>query len=748
MKKLLLFFFLPVICYGQGDQTIINVPINATGGTFQAILHLPNDYGTASTAYPLLVFLHGLGEGGPSPASIYTSSTAGGPAYFIAQGVFPTSFVNPKDGNSYKYIVVSPQANPEGVEGSTTAQELDYVLTYLYSHYRVDTSRVYLTGLSDGGESVLEYLGAEMVNGGNFEFFHPTHHVAAIVPMSENGSALLFQQEADSIVDQGVGSWGFGSTDEQGANTLQLANYCNALKAGSMITTSYAGGHCCWGQFYDPTFTQNGMSIYQWMLQFTRAPNVPLVTTPTANAGTAQTLQLPISQIRLIGTESTDQNGTIAKYSWTQQSGPSKAVIDSASAASTTVTGLSAGVYVFALTITDNTGKTSTATVQVTVDVSLPAVVGLSLPGKIEAANFNSSHSVGTQTTTDAGGGQNVDDIGLGSWMDYTVNVTAAGTYTFNFRLSTLDSGARFQVRTATGAVLATIQVPVTGGWQNWVTFAATITLPAGSQTLQLYSSAAAPWNINWIEVTSGGLPTKAVPGQISAASYSSMNSVATQTTSDAGGGLNVGWMVLGSWMDYAVNVATAGTYTVNFRLATIENGGVFQVRNASGTVLTTVQVPNTGGWGSWTTVSAKVSLPSGNQTLQLYSSAGATWNINWMQFALSSMSTQTAIQSITGLASDSALIASNTTDSVTDALILYPNPATTTFAVQVNNSLTGTMIIQVIDAAGTVHQVQVLQKDQLYALINMSAANLSAGIYFIRVQIGAWSEIKKLIKY
>jgi len=352
MKKLLLILFFPVICYGQGDQTIINVPINATGSTFQAILHLPNDYGTTTTAYPLLIFLHGLGEGGPNPASIYTSSTAGGPAYFIAQGVFPASFVNPKDGKSYKYIVVSPQANPQGVEGSTTAQELDYVLTYLYAHYRVDQTRVYLTGLSDGGETVVEYMGEEMTNSGNFTMFHRTHSIAAIVPMSENASAALLQQEADSIVSENVGAWGFGSTDEQGQNTLQLSQYCNRLKPGSMIFTSYSGGHCCWGQFYDPTFTQNGMSIYQWMLQFTNGASTAgaaVATTPTANAGTAQTVQLPTSQATLSGAASTVTNGTVAAYSWSQQSGPSSADINSPKAASTVVTGLTAGVYVFAL---------------------------------------------------------------------------------------------------------------------------------------------------------------------------------------------------------------------------------------------------------------------------------------------------------------------------------------------------------------------------------------------------------------
>ncbi|HEV3327195.1 MAG TPA: carbohydrate-binding protein, partial [Puia sp.] len=580
MKRLLLFLFIPAICYGQGDQTIIPVPINATGGTFQAILHLPDDYGTTTTGYPLLIFLHGLGEGGSNPSTIYTSSTAGGPAYFIAQGAFPASFVNPKDGKSYKYIVVSPQANPIGVEGSTTAQELDYILTYLYAHYRVDTSRVYLTGLSDGGESVVEYIGGEMTNGGNFTMFHRTHSVAAIVPMSENASAALFQQEADSIVSEKLGAWGFGSTDVQGQNTMQLAWYTNKIKAASMITTSYSGGHCCWGQFYDPSFTQSGMSIYQWLLQFTHGASAlppstppPPTTTPTANAGTALTVQLPTSQTTLSGAASTVTNGTIAAWSWTQQSGPATAVINSPKAESTVVSGLSAGVYVFTLTITDNTGKTSSATVQVTVNAAA-GTSGASIPGKIEAESYTSSIGVKTETTADAGGGLDVGWINLGDWMDYPVNVAAAGNYTVNFRVATAEGGASFQLRTGTGTVLATIPVPNTGGWQNWVTLSAVVTLSAGSQTLQLYSNSVAGWNINWMLFSTSTQGTRSVAGQASA--------------------------------------------------------------------------------------------------------------------------------------SDSALVAPNPMG--TDVLVLYPNPAKSSFTVQVNNALTGTLMIQVIDVTGRIRQVQALQ--------------------------------------
>src|SRR6185312_4727022 len=99
--------------------------------------------------------------------------------------------------------------------------------------------------------------------------------------------------------------------------------------------------------------------------------NVP----PTANAGTDQTITLPTSQVTLTGS-GTDSDGSIGSYSWSKVSGGT-ATITSASSATTTVTGLAAGVYVFRLTVTDNSGATGTDDVQVTVNIP-PIIIGTS----------------------------------------------------------------------------------------------------------------------------------------------------------------------------------------------------------------------------------------------------------------------------------------------------------------------------------------------------------------------------------
>lgn len=79
---------------------------------------------------------------------------------------------------------------------------------------------------------------------------------------------------------------------------------------------------------------------------------------PVVNAGTDKTLILPINSVPLSGSAS-DSDGTIASIQWTQSSGPATAIISSPTTASTTVSALVQGTYVFRLTATDNLGLTA-----------------------------------------------------------------------------------------------------------------------------------------------------------------------------------------------------------------------------------------------------------------------------------------------------------------------------------------------------------------------------------------------------
>jgi len=73
-----------------------------------------------------------------------------------------------------------------------------------------------------------------------------------------------------------------------------------------------------------------------------------------------------------------------------------------------------------------------------------------------------------------------------------------------------------------------------------------------------------------------------------------------------------------GEWLNYTVNVATSGTYVISFSVASQGVGGAFHVNfngvNATGEL----QIPNTGFWQTWQTLSTVVNLSAGQKVMQV----------------------------------------------------------------------------------------------------------------------------------
>lgn len=263
-------------------------------------------------------------------------------------------------------------------------------------------------------------------------------------------------------------------------------------------------------------------------------------------------------------------------------------------------------------------------------ELNATAASGMAIPGIVQAENYTQQSGVQKQATEDTGGGENVGWIETGDWMDYNVNVAAAGTYLVQYRVASVNAGGSIQLRSG-ATTLATTAVPATGGWQMWQTINATVTLPAGAQTLRVYA-ATGGFNLNWAQfsaITASGIT---LPGIVQAENYTQQSGVQKQATQDTGGGENVGWIDTGDWMDYDVNALTAGTYTVQYRVSSPSTAGKIQLKKGA-TILATTSVPATGGWQTWQTITATVSLSAGPQTIRLQASTGG-FNLNWIQFA------------------------------------------------------------------------------------------------------------------
>ena len=130
--------------------------------------------------------------------------------------------------------------------------------------------------------------------------------------------------------------------------------------------------------------------------------------------------------------------------------------------------------------------------------------ITFSVPGIIEAEQFSNMNGIQIETSTDSGGGTggglNIGYVDPGDWLEYNIDVQAAGTYTIEYRLASLPGSSGFRVF-ADGVQIDQQFVPSTGGWQSWITRTDSVYLNAGPQTLR-FDAVGREWNLNWIRLT------------------------------------------------------------------------------------------------------------------------------------------------------------------------------------------------------------------------------------------------------
>ena len=131
-----------------------------------------------------------------------------------------------------------------------------------------------------------------------------------------------------------------------------------------------------------------------------------------------------------------------------------------------------------------------------------------------------------------------------------------------------------------------------------------------------------------------GGSCTNTIqPITIQAENFSNMFGVMTESTSDVGGGTNVGYIHTGDWMSYSdVVLPSTGAYKVEYRVASLSGSGSLQLEKAGGIpVYGGISIPATGGWQNWVTVSHTVNLNAGPNGFGIKATTGG-WNLNWFR--------------------------------------------------------------------------------------------------------------------
>jgi len=168
--------------------------------------------------------------------------------------------------------------------------------------------------------------------------------------------------------------------------------------------------------------------------------------------------------------------------------------------------------------------------------------------------------------------------------------------------------------------------------------------------------------NANVAQTPYGGTAW-AIPGKIEAENYDNggegvafhdltsanqggqyRTSEAVDIETSAEGGYNLSYVQNGEWFEYTVNVTTAGVYTLQARVATNAASKSFHVELDGQNISGPINIPNTGDWQTWATVSVTTpALTTGKKVLRIVVDA-AEFNLNWINFTLQSASDNIAI--------------------------------------------------------------------------------------------------------
>ncbi len=241
------------------------------------------------------------------------------------------------------------------------------------------------------------------------------------------------------------------------------------------------------------------------------------------------------------------------------------------------------------------------------------------------------------------------------------------------------------------------------------------------------------------VTVNSASGTTKYIPGKIEAESYDAhQGGMYAVATSDAGGGQQVIGITPNSWMDYNVVVTQSGNYNVSFRVATPQLHAQFQIKLGN-TVLGTINIPYTGEWNAWTTVTlTNVPLTAGPQTLRILSTGTETCNFNWMEYALAP-----APRGI-GTGESQLIVDKNLPKPPTGLSVsVFPNPTEAHFNLKIKSKSSDLVQVKVYDILG--RQVQYLQGTPGEVLRLGSA--LKAGAYLIETRQGDEKIVTKVVK-
>lgn len=311
--------------------------------------YLPTDYNYNSNKYPVVIFLHGIGERGPNTTDVNVLDDY---IYKVAK-LGPPKYV--KNGTQFPFILISPQLKDN--YGTWPSWYVMEVINHIKKYLRIDERRIYLTGLSLGG-------GGAWVTAQDYPKLF-----ASVAPVCGGYNS---PSKACGIAAENLPVWAFHGDDDtvvplsRTVNMINAINACVPTPSPLAKLTIYPGvSHNAWDYAYRTDHSLHNPNVYEWMMSKTNTVNAGNKI-PIAKANSDQTKYLSSTSSTNIYGSGYDGDGSISSYQWTKISG-SSATLSGTTAATLKVSSLKEGKYIFRLKVCDSHGNTDSDYVKVTV---------------------------------------------------------------------------------------------------------------------------------------------------------------------------------------------------------------------------------------------------------------------------------------------------------------------------------------------------------------------------------------------
>ena len=121
------------------------------------------------------------------------------------------------------------------------------------------------------------------------------------------------------------------------------------------------------------------------------------------------------------------------------------------------------------------------------------------VPARIEAESYSTMSGIALEGTSDFDGIANAGWIDPGDWLQYNIDVADTNSYYLYLRIAATASTSLDVIVDEASA--GTVNITLTGGWQNWKTFRIQIPLNKGKAKLKLYANSG-NFNINWLRIS------------------------------------------------------------------------------------------------------------------------------------------------------------------------------------------------------------------------------------------------------